>query len=339
MARVAVVGGSGYTGVELLRLLLGHPEVELFRVTSRQEAGWAIGELYPSLAGLLENRFTKPKPELLAEADVVFFATPNGTAMRYAEALLERGVLVIDLAADFRLKDPDLWRRWYGGDHVAPHLLEKAVYGLPERYRDRIQRAELIANPGCYPTAVQLGLLPLVESGLIGGRVVADCKSGASGAGRKAEPRLLMSECGEQLSAYAASGHRHLPEIVQELGIELTFVPHLVPMVRGLHATLYVPLKAPSDLSELQALYEARYAPEPFVQVLPPGSHPGTGHVRGSNRCLIALHQLPESPEQLIVLAVIDNLIKGAAGQAIQNMNLALGLPETMGLPKIALFP
>lgn len=339
MVKVAVVGGSGYTGSELLRLLVGHPEVELVAVTSRSAAGRPIGDLYPALSGLLEIAFEEPELDRLCRAEVVFFATPNGTAMHAAPALLEAGCLVIDLAADFRLKDPELWKRWYGSEHAAPHLLEEAVYGLPEKNREEIKKARLIANPGCYPTAVQLGLLPLVEEGLVGGRVVADCKSGASGAGRQAEARLLLAECGEQLSAYAASGHRHLPEMVQELGIELTFVPHLVPMSRGILATLYVPLTSPLPLAELQERYREHYKEEPFVQILPPGSHPGTGQVRGSNRCLIALHQPPGSEEMVIVLSVIDNLVKGAAGQAIQNMNLALSLPEEMGLPKTALFP
>lgn len=339
MIRVAVVGGRGYTGGELLRLLYNHPDVEIQQITSRQDRGRPVAEVHPALVGLLEHTLIEPEIERLAEADVVFFATPNGTAMHYAEPLLQAGKVVIDLAADFRLRDPKLWQRWYGVEHAAPHLLKEAVYGLPERHRARIKKAKLVANPGCYPTAVQLGLLPLVENDLIGGKVIADCKSGTSGAGRKAETRLLFSECGEQFSAYAASGHRHLPEITQELGLELIFVPHLVPMVRGIHATLYVPLKQETALRELQSLYEKRYRKEPFVEVLPVGSHPGTGHVRGSNRCLLALHQPPGDPSHLIVLSVIDNLVKGAAGQAIQNMNLILNLPETCGLPREALFP
>ncbi len=342
MIKAAVVGGTGYTGVELMRLLARHPEIELTVATSRSDAGRAVGEVYPSLRGVVDLDFCLPEVDLLAESDVVFFATPNGTAMKFAETLLEKGRVVIDLAADFRLRDARLWEKWYGQPHACPHLLEEAVYGLPECNRERIRKARLIACPGCYPTAVQLGFLPLLaEEPLVEvGDLIADCKSGVSGAGRKAQLNALMAECGESFKAYAASGHRHHPEIRQGLQficgrcVGLTFVPHLVPMIRGIHATLYA---LPKNDLDFQQLFESFYASEPFVDVLPPGSHPDTGDVRGANRCQIAVHRA--GGERLIVLSVIDNLVKGAAGQAVQNMNLAFGLPETMGLESVALYP
>ncbi len=342
MISAAIVGGTGYTGVELLRILAGHPQVSIEMVTSRSDAGKPLAEVYPSLTGRLDLRFVEPQVEALSQFDVVFFATPNGTAMQYAEKLLEKQAVVIDLAADFRLRDPKLWEIWYGQPHACPELLEVAVYGLPELHREKIRKARLIACPGCYPTAVQLGFLPLLEGGLVDGSdLVADCKSGVSGAGRKAQLATLMAETGESFKAYSVPGHRHHPEICQGLNgisgkpVSLTFVPHLVPMIRGIHATLYAPADADHDF---QKLFESRYAKEPFVDVLPPGSHPDTGDVRGANRCQMAVHYLPESGK-VVVLSVIDNLVKGAAGQAVQNMNLAFGLPETMGLEMVALYP
>ncbi len=342
MIKAAVVGGTGYTGVELMRLLARHPEIELTLATSRSDAGRAVGEVYPSLRGVVDLDFCPPQVDLLAGSDVVFFATPNGTAMKFAEILLEKGRVVIDLAADFRLRDAGLWEKWYGQPHACPHLLEEAVYGLPEYNREQIRKARLIACPGCYPTAVQLGFLPLLaEEPLVEvGDLIADCKSGVSGAGRKAQLNALMAECGESFKAYAASGHRHHPEIRQGLqsicgrSVGLTFVPHLVPMIRGIHATLYA---LPKNDLDFQQLFESFYASEPFVDVLPPGNYPDTGDVRGANRCQIAVHRAGGG--RLIVLSVIDNLVKGAAGQAVQNMNLAFGLPETMGLESVALYP
>lgn len=342
MIKAAVVGGSGYAGVELLRLLACHPEVELALATSRGEAGKRVTEVYPSLSGVVDLCFQPPVVEALAECDVVFFATPNGVAMQYAQALLAHGRVVIDLSADFRLRDVKVWERWYGGPHACPELLPEAVYGLPEIYREKIRGARLIACPGCYPTAVQLGFWPLLASGAIDCRwLIADCKSGVSGAGRKAEISLLLAEAGEGFKAYAVPSHRHQPEIRQQLEamagkpVDLTFVPHLVPMIRGIHATLYARLRREIDL---QALYQSHYAGEFFVEVLPPASHPATSHVRGSNRCQIAVHR-PGNSDTVVVLAVIDNLIKGAAGQAVQNMNLVFGLPETAGLEAVALYP
>ena len=343
MVDVGIVGGTGYTGVELLRLLALHPQVRIAAVTSRADVGRSVAEAYPNLLGAVEQRFVPAEVTFLLDCDVVFFATPNGTAMRMAPELLARGIRVIDLAADFRLADPELWANWYGEPHACPQLLPEAVYGLPEVHREAIRAARLVSCPGCYPTAVQLGFLPLVEAGLIRlDGLIADVKSGVSGAGRKAELPLLMSETGESFKAYSAARHRHWPEIVQGLersagtSVGLTFVPHLLPMIRGIHATLYAQLVDPS--ADLQTVFEARYADEPFVDVLPPGSHPDTRNVKGSNRCQIAVHR-PQGGNTVVVLAVIDNLVKGAAGQAVQCMNLALGWEEDLGLRGIGLYP
>ncbi len=350
MIRAGIVGGTGYTGVELLRILALHSEVEVAVVTSRTDAGLRVDALYPSLRGYIEATFSLPDIETLAHCDVVFFATPNGTAMQMAEQLLARGIKVIDLSADFRLKDAQEWSRWYGMEHACPDLIAEAVYGLPEVNREAIKLANLIACPGCYPTAVQLGFLPLIENGLIDvNYLIADVKSGVSGAGRKAELSTLMSETGESFKAYAVAGHRHLPEIAQGLtlaakqSVGLTFVPHLTPMIRGIHATLYGQLFSSAhgketSLEDIQALYEQRYRHEIFVDVLPLGSHPDTRNVRGSNNCQISIHQ-PQGKQVLVVLSVIDNLVKGAAGQAIQNMNLMFGLKEDNGLKTLALYP
>ena len=350
MIRAGIVGGTGYTGVELLRILALHPEVDVTVVTSRTDAGLRVDALYPSLRGHIDVAFSLPDVETLSQCDVVFFATPNGTAMLMAEQLLARGVKVIDLSADFRLKDAQEWSDWYGMEHACPDLIAEAVYGLPEVNREAIKQARLIACPGCYPTAVQLGFLPLIENGLIDVKhLIADVKSGVSGAGRKAELATLMSETGESFKAYAVNGHRHLPEITQGLreaageSAGLTFVPHLVPMIRGIHATLYGQLIAPIEgeavkLNDIQTLYEQRYRHEGFVDVLPQGSHPDTRNVRGSNNCQISIHQ-PQGRQVIVILSVIDNLVKGAAGQAVQNMNLMFGLNEDSGLKIIALYP
>lgn len=342
MITVGIVGGTGYTGVELLRLLAQHPEVELVTITSRSDAGMPVADLFPSLRGRVGLKFVDPADAPLTECDVVFFATPNGIAMQGAPELLDADVRVIDLAADFRIQDIAIWEKWYGMKHACPDLVKNAVYGLPEIHREKIRGARLIANPGCYPTAVQLGFLPLIEAGVADlSHLVADCTSGASGAGRKAEVRALFGEVGDNFMAYAASGHRHLPEIRQGIrhiaGKEagLTFVPHLAPILRGIHATLYVRLTGNVDL---QALYENRYASEPFVDVLPAGSHPETRSVRGSNFCRIAVHR-PQNGDVAVVLSVIDNLAKGAASQAVQNMNLSFGLSETAGVEHIPLLP
>ncbi len=343
MIQVAIVGGTGYTGVELLRLLAAHPGVILRAITSRSEAGTPVADMFPNLRGHVDLCFSDPDEADLSACDAVFFATPNGVAMQHAPALVEAGVRVIDLAADFRLRDPAEWERWYGLPHACPGLLAEAVYGLPEVNREAIRQARVIANPGCYPTAVQLAFLPLLEKGLVRPQgLVADCKSGVSGAGRKASVTTLLGEASENFQAYAVAGHRHLPEIRQGLRVatdqpvELTFVPHLTPMIRGIHATCYATLEAGAE--DLQALYEQRYADEPFVDVLPAGSHPQTRSVRGANTCRIAVHR-PQEGDTVVVLSVIDNLVKGAAGQAVQNLNILFGFDEHAGIDGIALLP
>lgn len=341
-AKVGIVGGTGYTGVELLRLLALHPLAELCVITSRGEAGLPVCDLFPSLRGHVDLSFTDPAQANLKSCDVVFFATPNGIAMQQARELVNAGVKVIDLAADFRIKDVAVWEKWYGMTHACPELVGEAIYGLPEVNRERIKSARLIANPGCYPTAVQLGFLPLVEAGVVDvEHLIADAKSGVSGAGRKAETHILHAEAADSFKAYGVAGHRHLPEISQGLAVMcgkpvgLTFVPHLTPMIRGIHATLYASLQAEVDL---QSLFESRYADEPFVDVLPKGSHPETRSVRGANICRIAVHR-PQGGNTVVVLSVIDNLVKGAAGQAVQNMNLMFGFPEVTGLEQVPLSP
>lgn len=342
MIRVGIVGGTGYTGVELLRLLAQHPNVSIAAITSRKEAGMRVDDMFPNLRGRLDLRFVEPAEAPLATCDVVFFATPNGIAMQQARELLDAGVRVIDLAADFRIKDVALWEKWYGMTHACPDLIAEAVYGLPEVNRARVAKARLVANPGCYPTAVQLGLLPLIEAGVVDTEhLIADAKSGVSGAGRKAEVPALFAEAADNFKAYAASGHRHLPEISQGLAagagkaVGLTFVPHLTPLIRGIHATLYARLTKETDV---QALFEQRYSGERFVDVMPAGSHPETRSVRGANVCRIAVHR-PQGGDTVVVLSVIDNLVKGASGQALQNLNIMLGLPETTGLEQIPLLP
>lgn len=341
--RVGIVGGTGYTGVELLRLLARHPEVELKAITSRGDAGKPVADMFPSLRGHVGLAFSDPAQAGLEECDAVFFATPNGIAMQQVPALLDAGVKVIDLAADFRLKDAADWEKWYGMPHACPHLLEQAVYGLPEVNREQIRAARLVANPGCYPTAVQLGFIPLIEAGIVdAGGLIADAKSGVSGAGRKAEVHTLFAEASDNFKAYGVGGHRHLPEIRQGLSmvasrdVGLTFVPHLTPLIRGIHATLYARLNA--EYGDLQSLYERRYANERFVDVLPPGSHPETRSVRASNLCRIAVHR-PQGGDTVVVLSVIDNLVKGAAGQAVQNLNLMFGFDESCGLELVPVLP
>ena len=342
MIRIGIVGGTGYTGVELLRLLAQHPQAEIVAITSRGDAGTAVSGMFPSLRGRVDLKFEDPAKANLSACDVVFFATPNGIAMQQAPALLDVGVRVVDLAADFRIKDIAEWEKWYGMTHACPDWVDKAVYGLPEMNREQIRSARLVANPGCYPTAVQLGFMPLLKSGLVDpASLIADAKSGVSGAGRKAETHIMFAEASDNFKAYGVSGHRHLPEIRQGLsvmsgvGVELTFVPHLTPIIRGIHATLYGRIKSEADFQEL---FERAYAEEPFVDVLPAKSHPETRSVRSANICRIAVHR-PQEGDVLVILSVIDNLVKGAAGQAVQNMNLMFGLEETTGLCQLPLLP
>jgi N-acetyl-gamma-glutamyl-phosphate reductase len=343
MIKVGIVGGTGYTGVELLRLLAQHPETDVRAITSRKDAGTAVADMFPSLRGRYGLTFVEPADAHLDSCDVVFFATPHGVAMGEARELVTAGVRIIDLAADFRLKDPSVFAQWYGVPHTCPDLLAESVYGLPEVNRAAIKGARIVGNPGCYPTAVQLGFLPLLEAGIVdAAHLVADCKSGVSGAGRKAEMSLLFAEASDNFRAYAVTGHRHHPEIVQGLRaaagspVSLVFTPHLVPMIRGICATLYARLT--DTRADLQALFEQRYEGEPFVDVMPPGSMPDTRSVRASNACRIAVHR-PQGGDMALVLVVEDNLVKGAAGQAIQNMNLMFGLPETTGLTALPVLP
>ncbi|MBO9493215.1 N-acetyl-gamma-glutamyl-phosphate reductase [Thalassotalea sp. G20_0] len=347
MIKVGIVGGTGYTGAELLRLLSVHPNVELRMITSRSEAGKPVSELFSGLRGKLDLNFSRPDNQQLTSCDLVFFATPNGIAMESVPTLLSADVRVIDLAADFRLRDSALWQQWYGLEHACPEVLAEAVYGLPEMNRVDIASARLVANPGCYPTATQLGLLPLVRAGLVSGNIIVDAKSGVSGAGRGANVGTLLCEASESFKAYGVAGHRHLPEIRQgiermpETGVspftgDLIFVPHLTPMIRGIHSTLYCTVKDHSI--DLQGLYESTFADEPFVDVMPVGSHPETRSVRGCNQCRIAIHR-PQGGDTVVILSVIDNLVKGAAGQAVQNMNIMFGLDEMTGLDFPAAMP
>jgi N-acetyl-gamma-glutamyl-phosphate reductase len=346
MVKAGIVGGTGYTGIELLRLLAQHPRVELKAITSRKEAGTAVAAMFPSLRRHVELAFSEPNVQALRGCEVVFFATPNGVAMNEARALLDAGARLVDLSADFRLKDVAEWENWYKMKHAAPELVRDAVYGLCELNRERIRGARLIANPGCYPTATQLGFLPLVEAGVIDlDHLIADAKSGVSGAGRKADLHLSFAEAADNFMAYNVPGHRHWPEIRQGLAqaarreVGLVFTAHLTPLIRGIHATLYGRITREVDF---QSLFEKRYAGEPFVDVMPAGSHPDTRSVRAANMCRLAIHRPPEGARRadtLVVLSVIDNLVKGASGQAVQNMNLMFGLPEAEGLDQVPVVP
>lgn len=339
--QVGIIGGTGYTGAELVRLLHSHPAAHLACISSRAHAGTRVTDMFPSLRGFCDLAFVMPDDEALGRCDVVFFATPHGVAMQAAPELLDAGVRVIDLSADFRLRDVEVFERWYGLPHAAPDWLARAAYGLSERYAAEIAQASLIANPGCYPTAVQLGLAPLLEAGLADTtQLVADVKSGITGAGREAKVGSLFAENADSFRAYGVAGHRHGPEVNQELSamagsaVDCVFTPHLLPIQRGILATLHVRLCAPTDV---QALYESHYQKAPFVDILPAGTLPETRNVRGTNRCQIAV--VPQAGDRLVVLSVIDNLVKGASGQAVQNMNIAFGLEETTGLLQPAIWP
>ncbi len=347
MANIGIIGGSGYTGVELLRLLLPRNDVHISFISSRANAGTRVDAQFTSLRGLTDLCFSDPDDIVASNCDLVFFATPNGTAMHQAPVLLEKGVKVVDLSADFRIKDIAVWEQWYSMTHACPEWVEKAVYGLPEIHRDQISKASLVANPGCYPTSVQLGFLPLLENNLVDtGTIIADAKSGVTGAGRAANVGMLLAEAGDNFKAYGVAGHRHLPEIEQGLRgmtsstVSLTFTPHLLPMIRGIHSTLYARLKNPTELNEsdLQALYEQRFADETFVDVLPNGVFPETRSVRGTNVCRLSVCR-PQQRDTVVIMSVEDNLVKGAAGQAVQNMNLMLGMAESTGLMAPALLP
>jgi N-acetyl-gamma-glutamyl-phosphate reductase len=343
MVKVGIVGGTGYTGVELLRLLTTHTEAEVVAITSRAECGRRVDDLFPNLRGYYDLSFSEPDVHVLAACDVVFFATPHNVAMNLVPELLAADARVIDLSADYRIRDASLWSQWYGEPHASPELLAEAVYGLPELNRDKIAAARLVACPGCYPTSVQLGFMPLLANGLIDPQqLIASAASGVSGAGRQARIDNLLSEAADSFKAYGVSGHRHLPEIEQGLSdiagesAQVTFVPHLLPIVRGIHATLFARLN--NDSVDLQALYEDAYAEEPFVDVLPSGVYPQTRTVKGANRCQISI-AVPQNRNTVVVMATIDNLVKGASGQAVQNMNIMLGLDEAAGLQQVGMLP
>jgi len=343
LIKAGIVGGTGYAGGELLRLLLQHPCVEVTLVTSRSDAGKPVDEAYPAFRGHTDAVFQDiDVDQMVKQCDVVFFATPNGTAMRYAAHLLKHDVRVIDLSADFRIKAVDIWEKWYGMTHAAPELIAQAVYGLPERYRSQIQNATLVACPGCYATAIQLGILPLVEQSLIDcTHIVADAKSGASGAGKQAKAYLLVAERTDNFWAYGVNGHRHLPEMEQELSsaantpVSMTFVPHLLPTARGIEATIYAKITQEADF---HSVFENRYASEPFVDVLSPGQSPETKDVRASNLCRLSVWR-PQQRDTLVITSVIDNLMKGAAGQAVQCMNIMYGCTESEGLHMLPVTP
>lgn len=347
--KVGIVGGTGYTGVELLRILASHPEAEVTMITSRSEEGVYVADMYPNLRGIYNLAFSLPEVSRLSTCDIVFFATPHGVAMSMAQALIDAGVKVIDLAADFRIEDLTIWQKWYGIEPATKALMAEAVYGLPEYYREQIKAAKLIANPGCYPTSILLGLLPLLQAGLVKiDNIIADGKSGVSGAGKGAKVAMLGAEMSESFKAYGVAGHRHLPEIKEKMAqlmdetlgqdVGLTFVPHLVPMIRGMESTIYATLTEDKRQAELQAIYESAYENEAFVDVMPSVSLPETRMVKGSNMCRLSIFR-PEGSSQVVITSVIDNLVKGAAGQAVQNMNLMCELPENTGLTQVALLP
>lgn len=344
--KVGIVGGTGYTGVELLRILATHPQAEVTMITSRSEDGVALVDMFPNLRGHYDDlKYSVPDAEKLKTCDMVFFATPHGVAMSMADELTSAGVKIIDLAADFRIEDLDVWSKWYGMVHTEAKLFEKVAYGLPEYYREQIKQAQIIANPGCYPTSAMLGALPLLKNDLVdAANIIVDGKSGVSGAGRGANVAMLGAEMSESFKAYGVGGHRHLPEMKEKMAqiggseVGLTFVPHLVPMVRGMESTIYANMKIDMSQEALQALYEETYKDEPFVDVMPAGSLPETRMVKGSNMCRIAIYR-PAGSSQVVITSVIDNLVKGAAGQAVQNMNIMFDLDETLGLQQVALLP
>lgn len=341
--QVGIVGATGYTGVELLRLLVQHPEIKIQVVTSRSEHGRSVADMFPNLRGYSDLKFSPPDTPALQNCDVIFFATPHGVAMAHAQELVNHGVRIIDLAADFRLQSTDVFKEWYKLDHLCPNILQEAIYGLPELNRKAIASARVIGNPGCYPTSVLLGFAPLLRENLVDpSHLIANSASGATGAGKKATMSNLFTEVSDSFKAYGVSGHRHSPEINEQLchinpQSQVLFMPHLIPSLRGIHSTLYARLNEKGQEADLQALFEAAYASEPFVDVLPAGSAPETRSVRASNFVRIAVHK--PLPDTAVILVVIDNLVKGAAGQAVQCMNIMFKLPETMGLMQVPILP
>lgn len=340
---VGVVGATGYAGLELLRLLSQHSNINIKVLTSRSDVGVSVSTLLPSLRGRVDLSFEPDNTPLLVECDLVFFATPHGVAMSRARALLEQGVKVVDLSADFRIKDAQVFKDWYGIDHECPELLEEAVYGLPELNRKAIKSARLIANPGCYPTAVQLGVAPLLKHKLLSYEtIIANCVSGVSGAGRSAKIGNLFTEVSDNFKAYGVSGHRHSPEINQQLQLidpqaQVLFMPHLMPAIRGIYATIYVRLNEIGRSIDLFELYQTVYKDEPFIDILPEGVMPETRSVRASNLVRIGMHK--PQVDMVVIFVVEDNLVKGAAGQAVQCMNLMFGFPEQLALEQVPISP
>jgi N-acetyl-gamma-glutamyl-phosphate reductase len=345
MLKVAVVGASGYTGIELLRLLSGHPEVAVTCVTSERSAGKTVAEIFPSVRDRYSQVLEKLEPIRVCEkADFIFTALPHQAAMLVVPAFLEMGKKVVDLSADYRFHDPALYEAWYQ-PHMNPDVLAKSVYGLPELHRKAIAESDLVGNPGCYPTSIILGLAPLLKKGLLDHTtIIADSKSAVSGAGRGAKVDTLFCEVNEGFKAYGIASHRHMPEIEQELSllageqVTISFTPHLVPMDRGILSTLYATLTKETSVDKLLSLYQTFYRNEGFVRVLPEGVYPSTLHVRGSNFCDIGL-TIDQRTGRVIVVSTIDNLVKGASGQAVQNMNIMNGFPENLGLDALPLFP
>ena len=343
--KVGIIGASGYTGQELVRILAGHPRVEITVATSERFAGSAIDEIFPSLKGVIDLRLSKLSTKhVVRESDIIFTALPHGESMEVVAECIKGGKRVIDLSADFRLKDKDLYERWYG-THACPDLLSEAIYGLSEIYRDEIKNAQLVANPGCYPTGAILALAPLVEAGIVApSGIVVDAKSGVSGAGRNPSMTNLFCEVAEGLKAYAVAQHRHAPEMEQELSaragehIHILFVPHLIPINRGILSTTYARAAGETSTEQAYAVYQGRYGDEPFIRLCPSGTFPSTTEVRGSNYCDVGV-LVDDSTGHLIVITAIDNLVKGASGQAVQNMNIMCGFPETLGLEQVPLAP
>jgi len=345
MIRVLIYGVTGYTGVELIRILSSHPHVKIVGGSSRQWAGQRATAVFPFVSADKDFPvYSNEELQTAIEADVAFLALPHGESAALARQLLEAGIKVVDLSADMRLHDAAVYEQWYGS-HKAPDLLDQAVYGLPEVHREKVRTARLVANPGCYPTCTILGALPLIGTpGLDTNTILVDAKSGISGAGRGAKLNTSFCEAGESFKPYGVLGHRHIPEMEQELSllagrrVGVRFTPHLIPVSRGMVSTIYVRLTGPVSAAELRALYEQRYRDEPFVRVLPEGKLPDTAHVRGSNMCHVSVH-VDERTGWVVAISALDNLVKGASGEAVQNMNLMMGLAETDGLEGLPFFP
>jgi N-acetyl-gamma-glutamyl-phosphate reductase len=343
--RVGVIGATGYTGVELLRLLLLHPEVEVTALTSQKYAGTEIGQVFPSLAKCLPLKCEELSIDRISEkVDFIFTAVPHKTAMEIVPHFYQRRKRVVDLSADFRIKDAVIYEQWYQR-HTSADLLQESVYGLPELHREKIRNAKIVGNPGCYPTGALIGLIPLIKNGMISVEdIIIDSKSGVSGAGRGVVLGSLFCEVNEGVKAYKIFNHRHLPEIEQELSqlaqkkVTVTFVPHLIPMDRGILSTVYVRLIKKMKTEELLNTFQEGYREEPFIRIYPKGKFPNTKDVRGSNFCDIGA-MVREPDDRAVIVTAIDNLVKGASGEAIQNMNIMLGYPETMGLEVLPLFP